>query len=261
MADHPTLSVIIPSYRSRHLDEVVKCAGSLSPVEIIVVDSSPEPITPADENVKLIALSECAYAGDARNIGARRAVGEILLFLDSDVVPTAQGLEAVRRHITDLGDAVVCGVYDDRRRDEGFVARLQNVILKQRHLADPGAVPWGSSSHFLMRRAVFERVGGFNPFIASYEDVEFFARCSKAGFQVRADSSFEAAHLKTLDLAGLFGDYLRKAFQAIQIRRTYRHVFAGVASRLGPAMLASWFASALLPPFILLSLVVPVPPV
>ena len=60
---------------------------------------------------------------------------------------------------------------------------------------------------------------------------------------------------------GPLGDYLRKAFQAIQIRRTYRHVFAGVASRLGPAMLASWFASALLPPFILLSLVVPVPPV
>lgn len=94
MPELPPISVVIPSYQSvRTLGAVLdslekqRYQGRL---EVVVVRTGPDDGT--DELVrgrgglKLVARDERAFAGRARNMGADKATGEILAFLDADCV-------------------------------------------------------------------------------------------------------------------------------------------------------------------------------
>ena len=80
-----SLTVIVPSYKSEHLGAA----------ETIVVDSSPEPPSPAGD-VTLKHPGERTNPGTARNQGAEQAKGDYLLFVDSDVVLTDGARRFVR---------------------------------------------------------------------------------------------------------------------------------------------------------------------
>ena len=66
-----TLSVIIPSYKSKYLNQVIKSAKGFNPLEIIVVDTSP--IMPKLEGVSLYHQTKRLNAAEARNKGAEMA--------------------------------------------------------------------------------------------------------------------------------------------------------------------------------------------
>ena len=74
------LSIIIPSFCSQYLERVVESARYFKPLEIIVVDSSPS--KPIIKNVTLYHQKKRL----TRNKGANLAHGDLLLFIDSDVV-------------------------------------------------------------------------------------------------------------------------------------------------------------------------------
>ena len=78
------LSIIIPSYKSKFLDQAIKSAKVFEPLEIIVIDTSP--YKPKVKGVKLHYQKERLNAAAARNKGAELANGEMLLFIDSDVI-------------------------------------------------------------------------------------------------------------------------------------------------------------------------------
>lgn len=88
------VSIVIPSYNSENTIE--RCLLSAlnqqtdSEYEIIVVDSSPhnkvKEITNKFNDIKFTKLKKRVYPGIARNTGAEQAHGELLLFLDSDIV-------------------------------------------------------------------------------------------------------------------------------------------------------------------------------
>lgn len=98
-----TVSVIIPSYKSEKT--IWMCLQSLIyqqttfSCEIIVVDSSPntcvDKIVEKLPTVKFIKLNNKTYPGIARNIGARKALGELLIFIDSDIIIPDNWLEKV----------------------------------------------------------------------------------------------------------------------------------------------------------------------
>jgi len=86
------LSIVIPSYNSKEwlpvcLDSI-KYQVERKDVEVIVVDSSEEDITPfLQENypfVKTFHLKERAYPGTARTRGIEQAKGEVIAFIDTD---------------------------------------------------------------------------------------------------------------------------------------------------------------------------------
>ncbi len=87
VAEHPRVSVIIPSYRSHTLDQAIDSvrAQTFGAFEIIVVDDgSPEPQVPADQSDVVLVRQPNTGPGGARNRGAHLARGEFLAFLDSD---------------------------------------------------------------------------------------------------------------------------------------------------------------------------------
>lgn len=86
------LSIVIPSYNSKPV--IVNCLNSLKeqarelPCEIIVVDSSPEDISPLIKErfpfVRTIHLPQQTYPGTARTIGIRASHAPVIAFTDTD---------------------------------------------------------------------------------------------------------------------------------------------------------------------------------
>lgn len=118
---HPTVSVIIPTYnRIQRLKQVL--AGlerqhyPLDAVEVIVVadgcsDGTTEYLYTLATALRLLVIAcENRGAAAARNRGLRQASGELVVFLDDDVVPTPHLLaEHVYRHRSSTEELVVLG--------------------------------------------------------------------------------------------------------------------------------------------------------
>jgi GT2 family glycosyltransferase len=119
---HPTLtvSVVVPHYDAAQklsltlaaLDRQSYPAGLL---EVIVVDdgSPVPPDVPAhlgDVPLRLLVQDDHGFrAGTARNLGVSHASGEIVIFLDCDMVPDQRMVEAHARWHHQLGYAVTLG--------------------------------------------------------------------------------------------------------------------------------------------------------
>ena len=90
-------------------------AGKLPTVEIIVVDSSPDPPLIPDEysgSVSFVRPDHRCSPAEARNIGAQKAKGDWLLFVDADVVLKPEAIDFVNRRLLDAGggEVLVSGV-------------------------------------------------------------------------------------------------------------------------------------------------------
>ena len=120
--DRPTtFSVIIPTYnRPTRLEQLL---GSIlrssqpKPLEVIICDDGSTPTT--QETVQRFAASlpikyyfqdDCGYrAGAARNMGIRAAAGDLLVFLDDDLLLPADFFEAHIREQQQRANAVCLG--------------------------------------------------------------------------------------------------------------------------------------------------------
>ena len=121
-------TLIIPTYnRGEVLAETIRMAADqdYADYEVIVVDQDPviphvvyRAIADAKRPVRLIRLAHPNLPA-ARNVGVRAANGEIIIFIDDDVVI---GSEYVRQHVRHYSDSAVGGVMGltlpPRRADE-----------------------------------------------------------------------------------------------------------------------------------------------
>ncbi len=252
----PKLSVVVPSYGSRSLPRVLESLLELGAEEVIVVDSSPEPPKINDKRVRLISVADRALPGRARNIGARAARGEYLLFVDADVLFTPKSFEFLEAFLREPSDAPICGTYDlDYEGDSAF-SRMHNLILRHRFggVGQGQQRGWSSSSHFIIRRELFQEVGGFHEQLRTHEDNEFFLRCEHLGHPVVVHSAFTAIHLKAYDALGTLKDYGLKVYSGVRARHRHPAVFGLSSAQVGSLMGLNWLAGALLPWFLLAGL-------
>jgi glycosyltransferase involved in cell wall biosynthesis len=114
------VTVVLPYFeRQQELDRTLAAlANQTYPgglIEVIVADDGsnipPDVTSFADQlNIEVLHQEHRGYgAGRARNLGAKNAHGEILVFLDSDMIPERQHIEAHARWHDQVSDAVVIG--------------------------------------------------------------------------------------------------------------------------------------------------------
>jgi GT2 family glycosyltransferase len=205
------LSIIVPAYNSgRDLQECLAALQAAAPSnsEIIVVDdASTEEIGAAvGRGVSLLRLSKNSGPSSARNLGARHARGDILFFVDSDVVVAP---DAVSRMLEvfehDPTVAAVFGSYDKHPRAKGLVSQYRNLLHHYVHqTGSPEASTfWGGCG--AIRRSVFEKAGGFDEkrFTRFMEDIELGYRLRRAGYRILLDRAIQGTHLKRWTLRSL----------------------------------------------------------
>jgi glycosyltransferase involved in cell wall biosynthesis len=125
------------------------------------------------------------YVGAARNLAARHATGEYLLFMDDDNIARSYEIERfvqAARHsgadiLTAISD-VFCGAApcDDNHKSERYwlpLGACASLGVFQNCFGDANS---------LVKRAYFERAGGFTEdYGVGHEDWEFFAAATLAG--------------------------------------------------------------------------------
>ena len=178
----PDISFVIPSYQSEStiewtLRSIRGQETSLS-YEIVVVHSSPGSLPAALETdypeLQLVRSSHRLWPGAARNLGAERARGRWLAFVDADAVLERNWLECLYGRLQIDPDAMAGGHVSNSNpeADAGSVLywlEFSEFLPGQRG----GGRPFVSSSNLLIGRDRFLGAGGFDERLRMSEDAAF----------------------------------------------------------------------------------------
>ncbi len=138
---------------------------------------------------------ENAFVDAARNNAARRGSGDLILFVDADDVPAPHAVAKLREAMERSGDdALICGSYlfasegppCDPQTGETRVPPFATCVPLGMDLVGGLVNPCAfGGSMFIVRRSIFEKVGGFTEQRgAGHEDWEFYVRLALAGYRV-----------------------------------------------------------------------------
>jgi glycosyltransferase involved in cell wall biosynthesis len=189
MIESSTPSIIIPVLNNpqglRRCIEALRGQGLA--FELIVVDngSTDETCAVAELHADRVLICPKLTIGALRNQGAQVAKGQNLDFTDSDQRPAegwlASGLEALAREES----AGMLGARYHAPEGSSWVAKTWD--LQRRYSDVPGDIGWLQGGNLFVKRAAFERVGGFRTDLVASEDVDLSFRVRKAGFRVICD--------------------------------------------------------------------------
>jgi glycosyltransferase involved in cell wall biosynthesis len=206
MSNQPLVSIIIPvhnesKYIKRCLDALID--SSYPTFEIITVDdySTDDSIAFAlRKGIKVLRLSSQSGPAFARNFGARHAKGDILIFIDSDVVVRRETIELIIASFQQNPDvAAVFGSYDDDPAEGNFISQYKNLFNHFHHQNSNTEASTFWSGCGAIRKKVFEEMGGFNQRCyrkASIEDIELGYRIRKKGYRILLKKGLQVKHLK-----------------------------------------------------------------
>ena len=181
------VSVIIPTYnRWPMLGEAVESvlAQTMSDYELIVVDDGSTDETRhrlAGYGSRLTVLRQCRRGvSAARNLGASRASGGYLAFLDSDDLWHPKKLQRQLDFMERSPEVAIC------QTDEIWIRNGVRVNPRRRHRKPSGDIFRASlelclvsPSAVMMRRKLFERAGGFDESLPVCEDYDLWLRIAR----------------------------------------------------------------------------------
>ncbi len=208
------VSVIVPVYNGEKF--LPRCLDALfasdhSNFEVIVVDDGS-----TDDSAKIsrakgakVISSRRRQSGPAaaRNLAAKQAKGEILLFIDADVVVKRDTISKTAKRFSENPEfSALFGSYDDAPFEKNFLSQYKNL---QHHFVHQTSSPEASTFWTglgAIRRDVFLEMDGFDCErfqVPSIEDIELGARLRTAGHRILLDRDIQAKHLKKWKIGGL----------------------------------------------------------
>ena len=217
------ISIIIPNYNGaqllkQNLPKVVSSVKDYTKgkIEIIVPDdaSSDNSVAVIEDFISSLKggriVGKTKINTDRRkggfsanvNRGVSLATGEILIFLNSDVVPHKEFLSPLLEHFTD--DSVFAVGCMDESIEEGKVVlrgrglgKWQRGFLTHR-LGEPDKSDtlWVSCGSGAFRTSIYKKIGGlnniYNPFY--WEDIDLSYKAQKAGYKVIFEPKSKVIH-------------------------------------------------------------------
>lgn len=175
-AGAPWLSVIVPTLNEEHCIATTLARAAAAGVEIVVVDGGSEDgtVVAARRYARTILTAKRGRALQM-NAGAAAARGEVLLFLHADTLLPRGYEEAVRAALAD--PRIGGGRFDVRLDAPGPAYAVLGMLISLRSRLS--GVATGDQGIFV-RRAVFERLGGYPP-LPIMEDIAFSRALKRAG--------------------------------------------------------------------------------
>lgn len=208
MKNAPFLTVIVPVYRG--LGVIRKSLGALrqsdlprSEWELIVVDDASPDETPvvaaqyADVLVRLAGKPRGpAYA---RNRGFEASRGEVIVFVDADVVVHTDTLRKFAEYFRAHPDVVSAFGSYDVNPGGGVVSQFRNLMHHYVHQCNAGEAETFWAGCGAIRAEAFAEVGMFDEWHFSrpqIEDIELGRRLRSHGFRIVLRPEIQGTHLK-----------------------------------------------------------------
>ena len=197
-------SLVVPVFNSLpHLAQVFSPFSQLGPAwEIIAVDdgSTDGSARWLREHYPWVRVIQQRNQGQAlaRNRGVSVSQGEILFFVDSDVVVDPGTLQRMARWMEEHPQYDgVFGCYSSwGYRDEKPLSRFRNLLHRIVHREQKGLVASFWTGLGALRKEAFLLAGGFDSRLTGIEDVGLGKRLSDLGRKIILNSEFEGRHLK-----------------------------------------------------------------
>ncbi|HLZ81857.1 MAG TPA: glycosyltransferase [Ktedonobacteraceae bacterium] len=152
--------------------------------------------------IKAIETHPIYYPGEARNIGARAAVGDYFLFIDDDCEPAADWIEQNIRELEEPKIGAVGGQIAGKSR--AFFAQcvdFSSFAFSQVNRRMETAV---CSASLAVKRQAYEAAQGFSEELRSGEDIDFCYRLIKMGYKTVYQPAVKVLH-----------NHRRKSFAAL----------------------------------------------
>ena len=231
----PPVSIVVPVYNGE--GTIAECVRALLGldyprrlVQTIVVDNNstdntPEILQQFESIDYIFEPKKGAY--QARNTGAKFAQHDLIAFTDADCIPKPDWLSRLVHGLvhpqpptangqppTD-GFAVVGGkveAYPASNLVERYIDYRK--ILDQEKMAQEAefSLPFFVTANCLVRRDVFEELGGFDAYFEIAGDADFCWRAQRAGFGLRYSSDAVVVHKHRSDLLGLYSQSFQYGF-------------------------------------------------
>jgi len=202
----PSVSIVVPVFNGG--PDLPKClaaiAASSYPVtECIVVDDASTDGRTGQvaelHGARVIHLQEQQGPAAARNRGVGEAVGDLVFFVDSDVLVHPDTLEiGVHALESNPQTAAVFGSYDDKPGHDSFLSQYRNLFHHWVHQNGHSDASTFWSGCGLIRREIFLEMGGFKTSYQrpSIEDIELGSRLCRSGHRIRLEKNMLCTHLK-----------------------------------------------------------------
>ncbi len=253
-SDAPRVSVIVLSMHSpwllaECLTSVGAHAGAQVPYEVIVVcnGATPDLVLFAQRKlrgVRVVVSSVNLGFGGGNTYAATLACGELLLLLNDDVTAEPGWLDALVTAADEHPEAAAVGsriLFPD-----GSLQEAGSVLWADGSTAPVGRglpmdtdaysyrrhVDYVSACSLLVRKAVFDEVGGFDPryYPAYYEDVDFCLELGQRGHRVLYEPASKIRHHESMSTQSRFKEFLFKRNGA-----AFRDKWAAVIAEQEPA--------------------------
>jgi len=239
----PKISVIIPT--KNRSSEVIDCLNSIAtqkllPNEVLVIDSSDTKILKNKLNEKKINSIEITYINirsslaEARNIGAEHSLGDIIMFLDDDVVLDADYIKQIIDVFNMIPDKKIGGVTGKvkiRGKDKIFkYARFYNIyaiLFFLRRYGNGRFLPSGMQTYIrpnFNKIIECEYLHGCNMTFLKKVFIEFKADNNFSGYSVGEDA--DISYRVSKKYKNIFTPYAKLIHNKSQSARSNNHTLA-----------------------------------
>ena len=193
------VSIITPNYNGKELlkKNLPKVFDAVGNAEIIVfddasTDGSLKVLDSFKSKIKVIKNEKNFGFSSTVNFGVKAAEGDIVILLNTDVIPERGFLSPLLSHFKD--DKVFAVGCMDKNKEEGkIVLRGRGIgfwkrgfLIHARGEVNKTNTLWVSGGSGAFRKSIWEKLGGFdnlyNPFY--WEDIDLSYRAIKSGFKV-----------------------------------------------------------------------------
>jgi GT2 family glycosyltransferase len=229
------ISIVIPNLHSPLLGQVVEALGrqtARSAIgELIVVGQDRFGLLPA--GVRFIPTPQPISPAAARNLGARHASGEYLLFVDADCIAAPDLVERIlarhRQGSAVVGAAVIAEA-------GSYWTLCDNLLVFAPYLtsATAGMRPYLPSHALSIARVVFAELGGFDEsFAPTGEDMDLSLRLRARGYELFFEPAASVAHRpQRTSAAAVFGHLRSFGRGYYRLQRQHAAIWRSPVARL-----------------------------
>ncbi|MFH1235068.1 MAG: glycosyltransferase [Candidatus Diapherotrites archaeon] len=223
----PKVSIIIPMHNSSAT--IRKCLESIflqesGGFEVIAVDdASSDNTAKIAKNFPCLVFSLGKNSGQAkaRNFGAAGAKGNILVFIDSDIVLEKNSLKNIVEGIEKKGFDAVGGIVSGNFESRGIVSFYKNAHHHYFLLEIDARARIISGFFMAIKKSVFLGAKGFNESFREAEDIEFSQRLQSLGAKILFDKKIRVNHIQRYSLPPLLrGDFMKGFYWARLLPKT-----------------------------------------